>query len=363
MPNLITGTFSMQDLLNMRNVPVSQVDPQAIANALQQDNASHQRVLNGLLDDLVERTTDFAGSTPITNVNDEMIQVSEDGAVQTRKSEAGGMQNYPLDKFQHGQGFTLDYMIRRSPADLAREQAEVQRTHINTVHRRILRALFLNTSRTVRDVFGRGANLTLTVKPLANGDGDVVATGPNGETFDPMTHSHFMTAPAITDSAVKAAVDNVAEHGEGGSIRLWISRADEATVRQLGDFRPYIDQRTLPAMIVAGGGTQMVGTQPLNVSNPGNRAIGVYGPAEVWVKPYMPAGYLLPIRVGGTAKALRMRVSELAQLQGLRLEGGSVMHPLESKYWADYFGLAAHDRTAAAVLQITDGAYQVPRLG
>lgn len=362
MTRLITGTFSMQDLLNMRNVTVSQVDPQAIADALQRDNASHQRVLNGLLDDLVERTTDFAGSTPITNVNDEMIQVSEDGAVQTRKSAAGGMQNYPLDKFQHGQGFTLDYMIRRSPADLAREQAEVQRTHINTIHKRILRALFLNTPRVVRDVFGRGANLTLTVKPLANGDGDEVATGPNGETFDPMTHSHYMTAPDITDSAVTAAVDTVVEHGEGGSVRLWVSRADEAKVRQLGGFTPYVDQRTLPAILMAGNGGQMVGAQNLNVNNPGNRAIGVYGPAEVWVKPYMPAGNLVPIRVGGSAKPFRMRVSDLARLQGLHLEGGSVMHPLEAKYWADYFGIGAHDRTAAAVLQITGGAYQVPRL-
>ena len=355
---LQTGTYSIRDLLSFNQSPVAQYDPQAIANALAEDNASHNRNVQAMLAAFAELTTERVGGVPVPGTGS-MIRVNEDGAVPTRKTPTPDQQNYPLYKFQHGEGFTEDYLMRATPHDLAIRQQTAQRAHINSVRLELLRALLVPVNRQERDRFRDG--MLLNIKALRNGDGSVPYGGPNGEVFDG-THTHYLAAPSLTEAALSELIGTVAEHTDNGNVQVWISRAQEAAVRGLSGFSAYLDSRVIPAALLAN--TQyLVGNQGLDTSNPGNRAIGIYDGAEIFVKPYIPAGYVLALDVNATAKPLRMRQSDLAAQRGLRLAGGSMAHPLEARYWQDYFGFGAHNRDAAAVLHIGREDYVAPSIG
>lgn len=357
MPNLITGTYQVRDLLTFTQTPIAQYDPQAIAAALAEDNASHNRILQGMLSTFVEDTTERVGAVPVPATGS-MIRVQEDGAVHTRKTPTPSQQNYPLYKFQHGAGMTEDYLMRATPADLVIIQQTAQRAHANTTRIEMLRALLDPANRTERDRLRDG--MQLTVKALHNADGTVPYSGPNGEDFDG-THTHYLASSTLTVAALSALIATVTEHTDNANVQVWINRAQEAAVRGLTGFSAYLDSRVIPAALLAN--TQyLVGNQGLDTSNPANRAIGIFEGAEVFVKPYLPAGYLLALDANSTSKPLRRRQSDVAAQRGLRLAGGSMAHPLEARYWEDYFGFGANDRAAAAALQITAGSYTAPNL-
>ncbi|QLG11010.1 hypothetical protein HLB42_09665 [Deinococcus sp. D7000] len=355
---LQTGTYSIRDLLAFNQTPTAQYDPAAIAQALADDNASHNRNVQAMLSAFAEVTTERVGAVPTPGTGS-MIRVNEDGAVQTRKTPTPDQQNYPLYKFQHGAGMTEDYLMRATPSDLAIIQRTAQRAHINSLRLEMLKALLNPTNRQERDRFRDG--MQLKVKALHNGDGVAPYGGPNGEVFDG-THSHYLAAATVTAVAVSGLIATVGEHTDNANIQLWISRAQEADVRALPGFSAYLDSRVIPAALLAN--TQyLVGNQGLDQSNPGNRAIGIYDGAEVFVKPYIPANYLTALDANATSKPLRQRQSDLAAQRGLRLAGGSMAHPLEARYWEDYFGFGAHDRAAAAALYIGGASYVAPTLG
>ena len=354
---LITGTYSIRDLASFNQTPIAQYDPAAVAAALAADNASHARNVAQMVSAFVEMTTERVGAVPAPGTGS-MIRVNEDAAVQTRKTPTPDQQNYPLYKFQHGAGMTEDYMMRATPADLAIIQLTAQRAHLNSVRLEMQRALLVPVNRTERDRFRD--NMLLNVKALHNADGVVPYSGPNGENFDG-THNHYLAYNVLSGTALSALIATVTEHTDNANVQVWINRAQEGDVRGLSGFSPYLDSRTIPAALLAN--TQyLVGNQGLDTSNPANRAIGIYEGAEIFVKPYVPANYLEALDANSTNKPLRERQSDLASQRGLRLAGGSMAHPLEAKYWEDYFGFGAHDRAAAAVLYIGGGVYVAPNL-
>lgn len=355
---LATGTWSIQDLNSFNQTTVNNYDPEAIARALEADNASHNRMVREMLTALVEDTTDRIGTAPVNGTSDRMIRVNQDGAVQTRKTDAGEPQNYPLYKFQHGEGWTKDYLYRATPADLAKKQAIAQRVHINTVRAWLTLALLWPFSRTETDSFRD--RLVLQIKPLANGDGASLGAGANGEPIDP-DHTHYLASQGLTEAALRALIGTVQEHSTTSNIQVWVPRSQEAEVRSLSGFSPYMDSRIVPAMFAALP-QALVGAPKLDTSNPANRAIGVFEGAEIHVKPYLPSGYVLALDVNADAKPLRRRLHDIPALSGLHLGGTSMSHPLEAAYYEDYMGFAAHNRTAAAALYVGGTAYDATPL-
>lgn len=356
---LLTGTWSTQDLISFNQTTVNNYDPQAIADALSADLASHTRIVQEMLTTLVEDTTDRIGTAPVSGTSDRMIRVNEDGAVQTRKEQGGEPQNYPLYKFQHGEGWTKDYLYRATPADLMKKQIIAKRTHINTLRSFIALALLWPLSRTEKDRYRD--NLELKIKPLANGDGASLGSGANGEAIDP-SHSHYLAAAELDVASLRSLIDTVAEHTSSGNVQVWVSRAQEAAVRGLAGFTAYQDSRVIPAMLAAIAPNALVGAQALNTSNPANRAIGVFESAEIFVKPYMPSNYVVAIDANADTKPLRRRQHDIAALRGLHLGGTSMSHPLEAAYYEDYMGLAVHNRVAAAALYLGGNDYDASAL-
>ena len=130
-------------------------------------------------------------------------------------------------------------------------------------------------------------------------------------------------------------------------------------MRGLSGFTAYIDAR----IIRGGGATSDVAAGALDMMNPYDRPIGIYGAAEIEVKPWVPSGYLLAVAedIGMSALVMRTR-GGFGQLQ-LIYEDES--HPLRAQSYEREFGVGVWTRTAAAVLYIDSGngdAYVAPTL-
>jgi hypothetical protein len=92
-----------------------------------------------------------------------------------------------------------------------------------------------------------------------------------------------------------------------------------------------------------------------------NRAIGIFGAAEVWVKPWIPANYLLVTDVGSNAKPLVLR-NPVNSPVGLHFEAAIETFPLRAEYSEHQFGFGAWNRLNGAVLQFNNGTYSAPTL-
>ena len=145
------------------------------------------------------------------------------------------------------------------------------------------------------------------------------------------------------------------EHGHGGQLVLAINRAAEETVRGFARFTPYADPRLVLRSADSPGAT-------LDISRIDNRAIGLLGAAEVWVKSWVPAGYLLCYDAAESNKPLCWREHPSTALRGLRVANRLDDYPLYADQMEAYFGAGVWTRTAAAVLYYAGGAgaYVVP---
>ena len=95
-----------------------------------------------------------------------------------------------------------------------------------------------------------------------------------------------------------------------------------------------------------------------------DRAIGIFGAAEVWVKPWMPANYLLVVDEGtGTMKPLAFRVQEDdATLSEFSIRAEDESYPLRARTMARDFGVAPANRHMAASLFVGNTSYVAPVL-
>ena len=96
-----------------------------------------------------------------------------------------------------------------------------------------------------------------------------------------------------------------------------------------------------------------------------NRPIGIFDAAEVWVKPWMPAGYAFVYDAGASEKPLKMRQEPIPSLQGLRTispqAAGLDAHPLYAEICEARFGFGVYNRTAGAVHEFgVDTTYTDP---
>ncbi|HEY9463793.1 MAG TPA: hypothetical protein VIR54_11925, partial [Vicinamibacterales bacterium] len=86
-----------------------------------------------------------------------------------------------------------------------------------------------------------------------------------------------------------------------------------------------------------------------------NRAIGIFGAAEVWVKPWAIANYAFVCDTTDPRKPLVMR-----QEEGLHLEATIETFPLRADYYEHMFGFGAWNRLNGAVLQFNNASYSAP---
>jgi hypothetical protein len=352
-----TGTHDISWLLATRYPITTPTDWDEVVNVLQRDNAAHNAIIEDMLDDLVEFTTDKTRPYGDVGSEGEMIEVDEYGRGPTQRPPAApGTVGFPLRRFQFPIGWTDLYLELATGSELAVTQQKAQRSHIRTLNRDIKRALFQSANYTFNDFLVDKQNIA--VKRLINADSSAIPTGPNAESFDGATHTHYNGSATLTAAAVQANIDDVIEHGFGSRIMTVISRTDETAFRALTGFIPL----QYPYLGNFATTTGVVTTPALDMTRMDNRQIGWFGASQVWVKPWAIANYVLTYDAGATEKPLAFRQREATSRQGLRVEATLRAFPLVAEYQVAEYGVGVWNRLVASVLYFANATYADPTI-
>ena len=345
-----SGTLTLADLRANRFQSVADFGLQTIDEILQRDLVVYNQITAEVVADLDDITTDrqrIYGTSATYTLGQDSDEF--DPGVAQKAPQTGVTCGFPLKKYVYAIGWTRDWFLSNTPADLAEAVLGIQRADTRTILRDIRNALFGGVNATVFDRF-EPPQINLAVKALVNADSADIPNGPNGETFTGSSHTHYdyLDGTAPTAASLTALIEDVVEHGHGDGVRLYINRAAEAAVRALTGFTAYAD----PRMVYRSSDTPGAS---LDITRIDNRAIGLFGAAEVWVKPWIPAGYVFCYSAG-SPKPLVMRQPRAGQLTGLRVAARLEDYPLYADQMEHYMGFGVWNRTNGAVLFYGSGA-------
>lgn len=344
-----TGTLTIADLQSNRFQSAAEFGLSTINEVLTADLAAYNRVVDEMVMDLAVPSTDrqrIYGAS----ADGEMYEADEFDRGVSAKAASGTTVGFPLRKFVKDIGWTRDFFLQATPADIAEANLAVQAQHTRAVRRGIQNAVFGGVNTTVRDRFV-SPQIDLAVKAFVNADSAAIPNGPNGETFTAASHTHYdyIDSTTPTQAGLLATIADVVEHGHGGMIKLNINRAAEETVRAMANFTPYAD----PRMVY--NTSDIPGTR-LDISRIDNRPIGLLGAAEVWVRSWVPSGYAFAYDAGTDLKPLVYRQHPVGSLRGLRIAARLEDYPLYADQMESYFGFGVWNRTNGAVLYWASGA-------
>jgi hypothetical protein len=326
-----------------------------VLQALDQELFAHNTLMTQMLSDLCDITTERLRTYGAAS-GGSMIKVDEYGRGPTQVNVPGDTAGFPLHKYQYAVGWTDTWLKVKTPADLAISVQGAEVADKKAVVYEIKTALFGSANFTFVDHLVD--NVSFGVKRLVNADSASIPTGPNGESFTPSTHTHYNGYASLTAANMLDNINDVVEHGFGGAVRVYISTSNEAAVRALTpSFSPYLDPRLMVGAVAA----NQVNQPRLDITRLDNRAIGIFGPAEVWVKPWMPADYQFAFDSAGPPP-LAFRQRDQGALQGLRVAGEIPVYPLLAKFMEREFGIGVWNRTNGAVGFFTNATYSDPTI-
>lgn len=341
------GTLQVSDLLATTQPSVIAFGEDQVFKSLDIILAAHNALLADKEGDLVERSTDrlrrFGGIDTMT-----MDEIDEFGTPDAQKVSAGQNLGFPCRRYALAVQWTRHWLQNHAPSELTAQFVSAQDADARIVDRELRRAIFGPTNFTFLDRLID--NYSIDVKRLVNADGAALAPSPSGTTFVGATHTHYLFTAGVALAAadVTAMIETVVEHYAQGEPRVYINKAQETVMRGLAGFTAYVDARIIPAT----NATSATGT--LDRVQIYNRAIGIFGGAEVWVKPWIPAGYLFAFVMGAPKPVVRR--SRQGQADALVIEADDEVHPLRARVMAREFGFGIWERTNGACLYIDTGA-------
>lgn len=345
------GTIQVLDSLASSQQTIAQYGEDRAFADIDAARVALNRITDEIIANLVERTTDrqrrYGSADSMA-----MEELDEYGRPSAQKIAAGATVGFPLRKYGVALQWTRTAFEVMTGAEMAAQVTSAMNADTAAIQREVRRALFTPTNYTWVDRYVD--NVSLAVKALVNADSAPIPLGPNGETFVAATHTHFnfTAGVALAAADLVALIEDVVEHFSSGQAVVYINRAQETAVRGLTGFTAYLDAR----LIGANNATQATGT--LDDRNLYDRAIGVFSSggvsAEIVVKPWPPAGYLVAW-IRGAPPPLVMR-ERVAGRGDLRLVFEEERYPLRARGWEREFGVGVFTRTAAAVLYIDTGA-------
>jgi hypothetical protein len=311
---------------------------------------AHRAQMNGMMGGILERTQDRQrryGSA----VSKQMQAADQMGRPQAQKSAAGVTLGWPLRLYDDAVQWNRKFMQTAGSAQqLAAEFDAMLDADARLLLYEMKSALMGPLNYTFADVLVD--NVDIPVKRLVNADSAAIPLGPNGESFNAATHTHYLFTAGVALAAadLSGLISTVLEHSAQGTIEVWINSAQEVAVRGLTGF-----VADIAAYIVRGGGaTGDVTNAALDTMNPANRRIGMFGAATVYVRPWQPAGYLTAVNVGATEAPLVYRFRDGGgQLQ---LVFDQDQYPLRARGYEHEFGVGVYNRVGAAVLFVDAGA-------
>lgn len=352
-----TGTYNLADL----RASDQTVAEFGVTNALAVLNAqltAYQAQLNDSMSVLVSTTTERLEAAS-QGAASRMVKVDEYGNAPTQKGGSSVARAFPLEAFQVATGWTEHFEAVSSMARFMQMNDQAILADTIALRDGLSNAFYRNTERDLVESHilspyaGAQVFADVKVKPLYNGDGEVPPMSPTGKKFDG-THSHYLASNGLTNEAVAALTQTVAEHGTGNRLAIIINEGDAGAFRALTGFAPL-----LPGVIQVGANATVANGQ-LDVSQTDNRTIGFMADGTaVMTKPWAVAGYAVCVNLNAD-KAVKMRIPAQRVLQGLRLKGQEGNTVLKAATWERLVGFGVSNRGAAAVLQFTAGAYTDP---
>ncbi|HEY7234902.1 MAG TPA: hypothetical protein VH539_12180 [Gemmatimonadaceae bacterium] len=335
------GTLSIDTLLAARFVSAAKFGLDNIAAILANDLQNHNLLMQQMIADFCDVTGDrqrIYGTSDSTI----MYTVDEFGRAPTQKPALGITVAFPMKLFQYAIGWTRKWLENHTPNDMAIAQQAAQKAHRRKVRSEVQRSFFLTANYSWPDYLVD--NIALSVKRLVNADGAGIPDGPNGEVFNSATHTHYLANATLTPAFATSVINTVVEHGWGGQVRVYISQADEAAWRALTGFVAYLD----PRLTASVNQNQALGTR-VDITRLDNRAIGIFGAAEVWVKPWIIPSYFFAFDATTDAKPLCIRTrSGSMTADGLNIAAELDMYPLHAQYMETEFGVGVWNRTNGA---------------
>ncbi len=345
-----TGTYSLNELTQITRVTINEFGRDAILASIQLDLAAYSRRMLELNSAFATPTTEREEAQGVTG-NSKAQRVDEVGRVTTKLNDAPPKVGYPIETSQYAVGWTAEYLLTATPAQMALMTIDAERAMLQE-HIAGIRAALLNPVNYTHNGYVDDKTTT-DVKALFNNDGQVPERSPSLNTFDG-THSHYLASATLTVPAITALITTIAEHTVNAQLVIYINTGDAYAWTQLAGFAPFIDARVTSAttVTVANGG--------LDFANQAERDIGYFLGAVVRTRGWMPVGYALCLDAGASNKVLRMRQPRQAARQGLRMYSDVMIFPLQAEFFVEQFGYGVYNRGAAAVLQYTSGTYTVP---
>jgi hypothetical protein len=352
------GTLTLADLQATANAStVYEVGVDATFEAIQNTMAAHNRILGELFADLADRTTDEArryGGDDTMSMED----VDELGVPRAQKITAGSNVGFPLNATMAAVQYTEMWFRKNTVAELSAQINGVMAADIKRVTRDMKRAIFLSSNYTFTDHLNK--NVDIPVKRLVNADSAPIPPGPNGNTFTASSHTHYIArVSTLAASDVTAVLDTVKEHYAAGDIVLYINQAQESSIRGFtSNFTPYTDPR-----IAVGVNTTTAPGRALDVVNYYNRAIGIFDGAEVVVKPWVPASYMLAFNRSAPKPLLYRFDNDYGDgLQLVLADGTPTVYPWNARGWRRIFGFGVWNRVNGAVLYTGGTSYSDPTI-
>lgn len=346
------GTYTIADLLAIKFQSLKAFGLNTVSEVVAKELTLHNELITGMVGGLCEVTTD-AQRIYGTSLDGTMTKVDEFGRSPTMKQDFGDTVGFPLERLMYAIGWTADWFEKKTPADLALVVQNAEMAHKREVVAQIKKALFLSANYSIRDYLVD--YVTMNVKRLANADSAKIPNGPYGIAFDGTTHTHYSGSATLDATALRTLIANVTEHGYGNDLRVCFNFADEATIRAVVGFTPYVDAR-----IVTPASTRDVAGVRLSYNDIYDRPIGLFEGAEIWIKPWVPATYAFASAFGEPAKPLCFRQQNATALQGLRIPVIFEAFPLHAEYMTAEFGVGVWTRTNGAVLKFNNATYTDP---
>jgi len=348
------GTYTLTDLRANRFQSVMEFGLDNINTILQRDLDAHNQIMTELLTELCEPSQDKQRVYG-ASIDGDMVEVDELGRSASKRQVVGSGVGFPLRNYQFPIGWNERFLKRASVAELAERAIAAQTAHKRKLRQQIKQALFLSSNYTFRDI-NSSPIADLAVKRLANADSMAIPNAPDGTSFNAASHTHYVGSATLTAAVLTANVQNVIEHGFGERIISAIHYNDAAAVAALTGFVNAPDYRVIPATSAAA--TRDV-TNPANFYN---RFLGIFGAAEVWVKPWAIQNYVFTFDTNSPMKPLVQREDTVAGFQGLRIAATLSAHPLNAEFMESMFGFGVWTRTNGAVLQFNNASCTDPTI-
>lgn len=348
------GGLQVSDLLSNVHQTVAQFGEDTIAEVLQRDLSNLNRDVMEQLEMLAEPalTLDSRLGLYGTSTTSEFSELDEYGRPATEKASAGQTVGYPLRKYGGATGWTRDYLAQTTVRDFALQFTNKQKGYLGALRANLQRAIYGSSNYSFTDRLVQNS-IALPVKAFLNADGVSIPNGPNGETFDGSTLTHYRANNGWDNATLLAALDALVVHGHTNSPVIIIARGNKSNIEGLAGYTPFSDDRI---NYVASNST----VQRLTRDNVGNRPIGLFGDAVVWVKPWGVAGYAFITDIGDPIKPLRFRQHHIESMRGLRISAELEGYPLRANIMDAYFGFGVQNRSNGVVVYFGGGSYTVP---